>query len=189
MYILFFSVYGCASFSKKSFKNEYAKFPENNISQLEGEYKIYSHKAFGKGYEAMNEELLKRHTNFYNIILNENIVKNDSILNEIDNFKIRVIVKNKNQIEISFLNKESIVHSRILSGRLKKDGMFYLDNKYLECHGIPYLLGGCVNSKRRLVLTNNKNLIINEAFDNYGAFLLVIGSGYSINTAYEFLRL
>jgi len=74
-----------------------------------------------------------------------------------------------------------------LKGKYKK-GMFYLDNKFLECHGVPYIFGGCNNNKRRIGLTKNGNLLVNEAIDNSGALLLIIGAGYSYNITYEYER-
>ena len=67
-------------------------------------------------------------------------------------------------------------------GKLK-NGYFYLNNKQVEFNGIPYLLGGSSSEKRRIGISKDNDLIVQTAIDHTGAFLLIIGTGYSYNVA------
>ncbi|MEO5788937.1 hypothetical protein [Gelidibacter sp.] len=66
--------------------------------------------------------------------------------------------------------------------------MFYLNNNFISCNGIPFLFGGCVNDKRRIGLTKDDKLLINAGFSNKGAVLLVMGAGYNYNESFEYTR-
>ncbi|WP_149206403.1 hypothetical protein [Flavobacterium johnsoniae] len=66
--------------------------------------------------------------------------------------------------------------------------MFYLDNKFSKCTGIPYFLGGCQSNKRRIGLSKNGNLLVNEADSNNGAFLFLFWAGTDYNLTYEYQR-
>lgn len=77
---------------------------------------------------------------------------------------------------------DSIVANYTFDGKLK-NGYFYLNNKQVEFNGIPYLLGGSSSEKRRIGISKDNDLIVQTAIDHTGAFLLIIGAGYSYNVA------
>jgi hypothetical protein len=75
-----------------------------------------------------------------------------------------------------------------LGGKLRS-GLFYLDNKFLKRNGIPYLAGGYTHHKTRIGLSKNNGLMVNYAYDNSGALLLIIGAGSSYNLGYHYKRI
>lgn len=83
-------------------------------------------------------------------------------------------------IQFTFADSKGVFARFVIPGKLKH-GCYYLKNTILECHGLPYILGGCNNEKTRIGLTKNNDLFIQNAVDNTGAFLLIFASGYSYN--------
>jgi hypothetical protein len=81
----------------------------------------------------------------------------------------------------------SIITNYKYDGKLK-NGFFYLNNKKVKFNGIPYLFGGSRSEKTRIGLSKNNDLIVQTAIDNTGAFLLIVGSGYSYNIATFFIE-
>jgi hypothetical protein len=185
------SLLNCASFSTKDFKNDYTKINSTNLDSFEGKYSFSPIKKFDKKTEHSNLETLKEYINSYNFITNENLKFNDidSILNGDVKYHIELKISNNNELNVELFKNNYSLKKQQIKGELKKDGMFYLDNKYLKCNGIPYLFGGCQNDKRRIGISNNKNLIVNEASDNTGALLFLFWAGQSYNSTYEFQRL
>jgi len=180
----------CASFSNKTFKNDYNKMNPETILSLNGKYSFFPIKKFDKKKEHSNLESLKKYINSYNYMTNE-IVKFtdlDSTLNGLHFYHLELILTDNTTLNLELFKNNQSVKKQQIKGELKKDGMFYLDNKFLECNGIPYLFGGCQNNKRRIAVSKQNNLIINEAVCNEGA-VLFMGAGVSYNTAYEFKRL
>lgn len=187
------SVQSCAMFSKKGFRKDSEYLTENNIGKLNGNYtfnpikKISKSESKKSNYEIPDSLL---YVNAYDYMLNTNFrlsLKNDSIRNSKNDYTLNLELENLNRLRIKILENTTVIKDTFLSGKYKK-GMFYLDNKYLKCHGVPYLFGGCSNNKRRIGLTKNGNLLINEAVSNDGAFLIVFAAGYSYNSTYEYKR-
>ena len=187
------SSFGCASYSKKNIRKELDNLEKIDISRLEGNYFINPTKEYynyGKTQNENKPDSLKNN-NAYQFILNTDFRKiniKDSVGNENDKLSLNLKFKNKNLLSIKVYRDSQIVRDTILYGKYKK-GMFYLDNKFLDCNGVPYLFGGCRNNKRRIGLTKKGNLLVNEAVSNEGAILLIIGAGYSYNLTYEYQRI
>ena len=102
-------------------------------------------------------------------------------------YQITLNLENKNSLRIKVFENSLVIKDTLLAGKYKK-GMFYLDNTFLECRGIPYLFGGCTHSKRRVGLTKSGNLLVNEAVDSSGALLIIIAAGYSYNATFEYKK-
>ncbi|KAF2519039.1 hypothetical protein E0W68_07215 [Flavobacterium salilacus subsp. salilacus] len=166
-------VSSCASFSDEEFKNDYKKIEAGNLSQLSGKYALYSVDS-------------TRQVIAYNLILNE-IIFTPSALDVVDNYEIHLEVKNEKEILVQLFNGTKIINQSIVSGELK-NGMFYLDNKFRECHGVPYIFGGCRKNKRRLALSKDNSLIVNEAGNSSGAIMIILGDSHSYNISPKFLR-
>lgn len=187
------SSFGCASYSKKNIRKDLDNLEKIDISRLEGNYFINPTKEYynyGKTQNDNKPDSLKNN-NAYQFILNTDFRKiniKDSVGNENDKLSLNLKFKNKNLLSIKVYRDSQIVRDTILYGKYKK-GMFYLDNKFLDCNGVPYLFGGCRNNKRRIGLTKKGNLLVNEAVSNEGAILLIIGAGYSYNLTYEYQRI
>lgn len=181
----------CASFSNKDFKNDYTKINESELNSFNGKYSFFPIKKFDKKNANSDFDLSKNVINSYNYSTNE-ILKfddRDSILNGETKYHIQLNILSDTELSIELFKNNYSIKKQDIKGELKKDGMFYLDNKYLKCNGIPYLFGGFTNNKRRITLSKNNNLIINQAVDNTGAILFLFWAGASYNGVYEFERL
>lgn len=181
----------CASFSSKDFKNDYSKISQSEINSLNGKYSFFPIKKFDKKNTNSDFDLSKNLINSYNYSTNE-ILKfddRDSIVNGETKYYIQLNILSDTELSIELFKNNYSIKKQDIKGELKKDGMFYLDNKYLKCNGIPYLFGGFTNNKRRITLSKNNNLIINQAVDNTGAILFLFWAGASYNGVYEFERL
>jgi hypothetical protein len=189
--IVSFVLANCASFSNKDFKNDYTEVHNSDLNSLNGKYSFFPIKKFDKKNANSDFDLSKNVINSYNYTTNE-ILKfddRDSILNGQVKYYIQVNIVSATELTVELFKNNNSIKKQQIKGELKKDGMFYLDNKYLKCNGIPYLFGGCNNSKRRITLSKTKNLIVNEATDNTGALLFLFWAGQSYNGVYEFKRL
>lgn len=181
----------CASFSNKDFKNDYTKVNESNLLSFNGKYSFYPIKKFDKKNPNSQYDISQNIINSYNYITND-ILKfddKDSIVKGLIEYHIELNLTNNTDLEVALFKNNNSIKKQQIKGELKNDGMFYLDNKYLKCNGIPYLFGGCNNNKRRITLSKNNNLIINQALDNTGALLFIFWAGQSYNGVYEFKRL
>jgi hypothetical protein len=118
--------------------------------------------------------------------VNEELIKRQP--DSVGQHQIKLEITALDKLRVSLYRKGIIVRDTTFAGKMR-NGMFIIKNKYLKCHGVPYIFGGCNNTKRRIGLLKTNNLIINEAIDNSGALLLIIGAGYKLNTAYEFERI
>ncbi|KQB39577.1 hypothetical protein [Flavobacterium aquidurense] len=185
------SLINCASFSKKDFKEDYISLNAVDIYSFNGKYTFAPIKKYDKKNEHSDLESIKKYINSYHYITNdilkfENI---DSTVNNVSQYYIELKILNTTELSIELFKNNNSLKKQQIKGTLKKDGMFYLDNNYLKCTGIPYLFGGCNNDKRRIAISKNNNLIVNEAVDNSGALLFLFWAGKSYNSAYEFKRL
>ena len=186
-------VQSCAMFSKKRFRKNSEYLTENNIKKLSGNYTFHPVKRISNsGSKKPNDEIPDSlvYNNAYDFMLNmdyKSSKKFDSIRNSKNDYTLNLELENSNRLRIKILENTKVLKDTFLSGKYKK-GMFYLDNKYLKCHGVPYLFGGCSNNKRRIGITKNGNLLINEAVSNDGAFLIIFAAGYSYNSTYEYKR-
>lgn len=193
--VLSTTVFSCASFSKKGFRKEVEKLDKTNITKLNGNYSFYPIKKYiGNDKKEGNNisDSLKYYFNAYDELNGElayppKKIGFDSLFKKENEYQISLNVENKNNLRIKVSENSTVIKDTILTGKHKK-GMFYLDNKFLKCWGVPYLFGGCQNNKRRIGITKKGNLLINEAVDNGGAILVIIAGGYSYNVAFEYER-
>lgn len=188
VYIVTISILiGCASFSKQSFRKEYDKLSKGNLSDLNGKYMLLPIKNFDNGFSNYESNI-----DLYSIIVNKpwktERNKLDSLYYATKNYLVNLNLKDKTKLTVRLYENNNLLRDTILTGKLKK-GMFYINNTKLDCHGIPYVLGGCSTNKRRIAISKQNNIIVNTAVDNTGAFLFVIGAGHSYNSTYEFEKI
>jgi hypothetical protein len=188
--ILIFLFSSCANFTKKGFRKNLEKLKPESITRLDGTYALrparryYSlENLYPKGYRPDSS----RFANAYEFLLNkgDQFPYLDSMKNDLT---LKLRLEGATNLDVQVLENSIILEQATLEGTYK-NGMFYLDNKFLKCHGIPFILGGCENTKRRIGLTKEGNLLINEALSNEGAFLIMFGAGYKYNTTYEYKRM
>lgn len=177
----------CATFSDKNFRNTLNRLEPQNVLQLSGVYAA-SPLPMAKPVKPATKNL------FYQLI--QRASKDQA---EYDKRKkqtplaqvtlhVSLIAKKQYRLTISYRVSGQQVEQSVINANLHS-GMLELDNAITDCHGVPYVLGGCKSSKVRVGLTQEGNLIVNSAHDNSGALLLVIGSGYDYNTHHIYQRL
>lgn len=190
--ILSMIMFSCATFSKKGFRKEVDKLEETNLTMLNGNYSFYPIKRYIGNDKKQNDSVPNslRYNNAYDFLINENYQKSrefDSLRMKDNEYQITLNLENKNSLRIKVFENSLVIKDTLLAGKYKK-GMFFLDNTFLECRGIPYLFGGCTHNKRRLGLTKSGNLLVNEAVDSSGALLIIIAAGYSYNATFEYKK-
>ncbi len=180
----------CAPFSKKEFSREYVHLEKNSISKLNGEYRFYPKKRFGDYYKDVPSDSLKYENLFQNIVYEgrEERERWDSLTTHKENLSVVLKLNGSTELGITVFENKKVIRDTVLMGRLR-GGMFYLDDKYLKIRGIPFLFGGYNSNKRRIGVSKNDGLIINEAYGNEGGILIILSSGYTSNTSFEYERI
>ena len=189
---------GCkstATFSNYDTNKEYKKLTETSLHELNGVYKHYAHKRlFNDTYPKINsKKYLRMHTSILNQVKNKNYYlarAYDTISkNQVNNYYVKIKIINTNKIEILFCENSKVLRSLNANGKLI-NGIFNLDNDTSEYHGTPWIAGGGSSSKRRIGISKNGNLIVNDVSRDYGAFLFVFFGGDTSNsTTYEYERI
>lgn len=187
------SFVGCASFSKKKFAKDLDNLSLENISRLEGNYVLnpvssYTKSGVAKIAGSRGDSI--KFNNAYDFIVNQSFMQKrqlNAVKTTGNTILLNLKFENNKQLSVKVLENSMPIVETVISGELK-DGMFYLDNKYLKWTGIPYLFGGSQNNKRRIGLAKNGNLLINEAVSNNGAFLFLFWAGTDYNLTYEYER-
>jgi hypothetical protein len=192
LYTLFcITLFGCATFSKKDFRNEFIKLDKENIDSINGRYKLYPSKEYGDKPSYATSDELKKYGNLYQSIVNYKSEKRkvlDSLIIEKDNFYVEIEIRNRTRLKVSLFENDTFIKDTLFNGEIK-NGMFYINNHYYRMTGIPYLVGSYESNKRRIGLSNNGSLIVNKAVSNEGAILLIIGTGHRYNSSEEFNRI
>jgi hypothetical protein len=81
---------------------------------------------------------------------------------------------------------DSLLYVKNYGGEFDNRNFFHLDNKLLNCWGVPYIFGGCEHEKTRIGITEDHGLVVQHAYDDFGAILIFFGSGRSFNSVILF---
>ncbi|MGO4708191.1 hypothetical protein AB4Y90_03535 [Chryseobacterium sp. 2TAF14] len=170
----------CVSFDRKMIKNDLSVISKNKISSIDGKYKIES-------YEGINSARTKtdKTRGFNGMFKLQNPKIADSDILEI---KSNPINEKQSELRFTLFKKDSVTYTFKYKVKLKK-GLLIVDNYNSKCHGIPYLFGGCENFQSRIGLTADNNLLVQNYYDNNGAFMFFMWAGYTINYAEKFERI
>ncbi|WP_236900635.1 hypothetical protein [Elizabethkingia ursingii] len=172
----------CVSFSNRMIKDDLTVIKKNNVNLIEGKY-------YSEGYEHINSSLNKSEKveGFSKMLSQKSKVKSEEI-NEVE-IILKPLAKNKAyQLEFRLVKNDSVRYVFKHNAKLK-NGLLLLENYTSECHGIPYLLGGCENFQSRIGLTKDNHLLIQDYYENSGAALFIMWAGYSINYAEKYKRI
>lgn len=175
---------GCASFSDRPIRRHKVKLYKDEVSKISGTYQLFPDLAYTKSGVAESLRYQPTTERFHQYISKRGIYFKPS-----ENLTVDVKVIENNQISFSFKKDSLIVDSVTLSAKLQSRGLLLLGNKYVEFQGIPYILGGSKSEKTRIGLASDGGLILNHAYDNSGALLLLVGAGLSYDSAYHFKRI
>jgi len=175
---------GCASFSDRPIRRHKVKLHKDEISKISGTYQLFPDLAYAKNgvVETLRYQPITEHFHQY-------ISKRGIYFKPSENVVVDLKVMDNNQIRFHFKKDSIIVDSVTLSAKLQSRGLLLLGNKYVEFQGVPYILGGSKSEKTRIGLASDGGLILNHAYDNSGALLLLIGAGLSYDSAYHFKRI
>ncbi len=172
-------IQSCASFQENVINPNL--LTEKNISELNGKYKILNIEAdsIKNKYWASN--------NFFTE-LESKISPISDKLDYLKTYHFEINVLSKKRIQINYIENDKIYRKRVIKGKLKKDGYFYLKNKNVKLWGIPYLAGAIHINKTRISKTDNGNLIFDLTHHQSGAFLLLVfpgGANWEYRNTYE----
>lgn len=184
-FVLTLLLSSCASFSNRMVNKNKSSLSENDLVKLEGTYVLFPDTKYDKKGNLQTIDSEKPETihslNYF--------VKSERLRYEYsDSYRVEVKLLGKNRLQFVTKKKDSIVENVELGGKLK-NGFFYLDNKYLKRHGVPYLAGGYDNHKTRIGLSKDNGLLVNYAYDNSGALIFMFWAGSTYNLAYHFKRI
>lgn len=175
------SLNSCVSFSRKMIENDLLMLNKENVQMIDGQYEY-------KGYEhIVNNNTKSDKTGSVGEML---AMKNGEV-KDFDKLIIKSVqlAKNKTyEVQFIFFKDSTIGYTFKYKAKLK-NGLFLLNNFTSHCDEIPYLFGGCRNFQSRIGLTQDHNLLIQDYYDNSGAFLLFFWSGYTINYAEKYKRI
>ncbi|MBZ4036030.1 hypothetical protein K6T82_14750 [Flavobacterium sp. 17A] len=181
--ILLFS--SCASFSDKMIKENKSALSENDLSKLEGKYELFPDLKYDEKGNATTIDSQESRAR-YN--LNYFIKSEKSKFDYSQGYVVEVKLLDKNRFQFITQKDNQIIENIEVGGKLK-NGLFYLDNKYLKRNGVPYLAGGYDNHKTRIGLSKDNGLLVNYAYDNSGAVLFMFWAGSSYNLGYHYKRI
>jgi len=181
--VLFLS--SCASFSDRMIRQDKVSLKENDLKELEGTYDLFPDLKYDKKgqLQPIDSEDSKKIFNLNYFVSSKDIKYDYS-----DKYSVTVKIIDLNRIRFITQKNNVKIDSVDLGGKLRS-GLFYLDNKFLKRNGIPYLAGGYTHHKTRIGLSKTNGLMVNYAYDNSGALLLIIGAGSSYNLGYHYKRI
>ena len=165
----------CASFQSRHTREIKQNLTEDILSSFPKKYESVSHGGFFRD----NKSDTSKPVQLFKVLADS--TQFSSIADE---KYVEIAFPNKNIVLFKLYSDTTLVRQVKLSGKLKKDGFFHLNNTLRKCHGLPYILGGCYIRKTRLGVSKSGDLIMNNAIDSYGAFMLVLGFGYRYNAGY-----
>lgn len=170
----------CATFQNSLVNENRIKINRDSIINYENEYSILSYKStLEKGkYNQEKKDLIDAINRSY-----DNHQKSS-----FKSYKVKFI--NENTIQIQGLDSlKNIQLSYRINGKIKRNGFFNVNNKYMKCNRIPYLFGGCTNAKTRIGFSKDQELIIQNAYYDFGAVLIIFGSSVDYNEALFFKKI
>lgn len=191
--ILGTSMSNCVSYSKSEIRKQLVDLEKDKLSDLEGIYSFNFVESYQIGSAINIKEVIPEaewQSNAYDFTLNNADDSRLLFMSEVNNndqYQISLKVENDEELRIGVLENSIEIMSTSVKGKYKK-GMFYLDENFQDCNGIPYLFGGCYTNSRRIGLTQNGNLLVNRAVNDSGAVLFLMRNGYDYNVSYEYQR-
>jgi hypothetical protein len=182
--IICFCISSCASYESIYKKMDKLEITEINIDKITGTYEMFPTLQYNttRGKTTLFEKPENVSANAYQEIIDK-AIKIDTT----SKYSMTLICK-KEEILFKYFSDTTLIETKVIKGKLNKNGFYYLDNSKIICHGIPYLLGGCKQTKLRLGLSTNGDLIINQAYKTSGAFMFFFWSGEQFNSCYFFKK-
>ncbi len=173
----------CSIFSPKVIPKDKVLLTEESFDKLDGSYKIFPNLEIRENtkFKPVKENA---YSNLHSYIGERTI-----IFDSLSDYLVDIKVVSKNSLSFTFKSDKIDLEKILISGELKKDGLFYLHNSIKECKGIPLIFGRCNIRKARIGQTENNDLLFNVARDNSGTFLVVFSTGIRSNSAFIYEKI
>lgn len=174
----------CASFSSRIVKKSKLKLTNNTLNRLEGNFEVFPDLRYSDNGSAEVIKCKASLNSFYYFVSN-----NKNKLDSLTKYTVELKLRNSKKIKFVFKKENIKMDSIEIGGKLKKNGLFHLDNMYIKRNGIPFIFGGFTSNKTRTGITKDNGLLVNYAYDVSGALLIIIGDGFAYNSAFHFKRI
>ena len=181
--LLAFTICSCASFRTRIVRNVKAEIAPTELSVIDGTYSMNPSNYFNEKGESY-EPNYKTRLNMYHYLR-----LSDSEADSLANYQVTIKTLKNNLIQCVLKKDDVSIDSVEIRGSLRSNGMFHFKDNELECFGIPYILGGCSQSKVRIGISKNNELLINSAYNSEAALLILFGNSMSYNSAFSFSRI
>lgn len=181
--LLLLCITSCATYNQNKIGFNNQKLTSSQLKKLEGLYKITPKHEYGY-HGFIVEDSITQEPILPNYIRLGSIVSEDA-----EKTLLRIDVVDNEHIKFLLLRENQVVDSIRIRGVLKDNGMFHFKDNTSTSQGIPGLAGSIQHSKTRLGLTKNGDLLVQYAYSQYGAFLMIFGDGRGGNDTYSFERI
>jgi hypothetical protein len=185
-----FMLTSCATFSKKvSFTNQ-QKLDKQTVAKINGFYELQSLKSMRK-FENLKPDLVEKQDSIDRFPLYITLKTNAEYQNGtnfgLENYKVKIEVKNSKTISISLCEENKTLEEIILNYKIKR-GYLYLKNGNFKTKWIPGLCGNFEVDRIRIGINSENNLILNHSHYIYGAVLFIIGDTKKTSFGSEYKR-
>ncbi|ARN79142.1 hypothetical protein BST97_14755 [Nonlabens spongiae] len=170
---LLFLLNSCASYSRKRNKKYHQKLEQNDLKKLEGIYEIIPNRRYYKDSIVIfskNEKPYQRLHSAFNF-------KNVQI-DSTARYSFKIFDIDEKSINCSLIENDSILFTKSIAGKLKKNGTFHFKKHEVHVFELPYILGSLEHSKVRIGLTIDNQLFVEDAEIVGGGFLIILFSGW-----------
>ena len=159
--ILFLS---CGVYRDK--QENFTKINSENVTLLNGNYSVFAERKPNVKYPFQNyanEKFYRKYGREYDTI------KFDTI----SGGSFNISIANDKEINIKFIRDNQVLRKQTLKYKIKDDGFLHIKNRNTIFRGLPFIFGGIDVRKIRIALSENSELLINDVYSGYGAFLFI----------------
>jgi hypothetical protein len=173
----------CSSYDDYLIHDRKVKLAAQDLSSIDGFYQLKAEHIYNYSGTIDTCATSSPDALYQNLRLSGTTIDSNS------NYSIQIKTINNKKIKCYLTHDNRIIDSTEISGKISKSGMFHFKNNPIDCHGIPYILGGCSGSKTRIGLERDGDLIVQQSMYSGGAILLILGDHRTYNTAYSFSKI
>lgn len=180
---LLLCITSCATYNQNKIGFNNQKLVKCQLQILEGLYRITPKHEYGY-HGFIVEDSITQEPILPNYLHLGSVVSEDG-----QKTFLEIKVVDHEHLKFLLLRENQVVDSIKIRGVLKDNGMFHFKDNTSSSQGIPGLAGSIQHSKTRLGLTKNGDLLVQYAYSQYGAFLMIFGDGRGGNDTYSFERI
>src|SRR5690606_15165305 len=128
---------GCSIFSPSVLPENQVFIERTGLNKLEGFYEIFPYLELREDVSYKPKEK-NEYTNLHSYVGEKTFVFDSTA-----NYSVEVKAISNNSLVFTFKSDETTLEQIEVSGEVRNNGLFYLDNTIRDCKGIPYVLGKC----------------------------------------------